>query len=154
MSRIECKWGRTKDFAHLHSIRLMWSTASELGLNYLIKDFISSNFKRRLSFLLSNSKVSSLLLKLQTFRVGKYSLPFHCIWLTDKRPKKMCEEIWICLVLAELLHFKLKSRISSAIYAKKLSDIKWVTKGNRKIPHTLFESISVSIPSENFKAMA
>ena len=32
MSRIECKWGRTKDFAHLHSIRLMWSTASELGL--------------------------------------------------------------------------------------------------------------------------
>ena len=33
MSRIECKWGRTKDFAHLHSIRLMWSTASELGLS-------------------------------------------------------------------------------------------------------------------------
>ena len=32
MSRIECKWGKTKDFAHLHSIRLMWSTASELGL--------------------------------------------------------------------------------------------------------------------------
>ena len=31
MSRIECKWGRTKDFAHLHSIRLMWSTTSELG---------------------------------------------------------------------------------------------------------------------------
>ena len=36
-------------------------------LNYLIKDFISSNFKRRLSFLLSNSEVSSLLLKLQPF---------------------------------------------------------------------------------------
>ena len=35
MSRIECKWGRTKDFAHLHSIRLMWSTASELGLRHL-----------------------------------------------------------------------------------------------------------------------
>ena len=33
MSRIECKWGRTKDFAHLHSIRLMWSTASKLGLS-------------------------------------------------------------------------------------------------------------------------
>ena len=35
MSRIECKWGRTKDFAHLHSIRLMWSTASELGLTFV-----------------------------------------------------------------------------------------------------------------------
>ena len=34
MSRIKCKWGRTKDFSHLHSIRLMSSTASELGLNY------------------------------------------------------------------------------------------------------------------------
>ena len=43
-------------------------------LNYLIKDFISSNFKRRLSFLLSNSEVSSLLLKFQPFRVVKYSL--------------------------------------------------------------------------------
>ena len=86
-----------------------------------MKDFISSNFKRRLSFLLSNSEVSSLLLKLQPFRVVKYSLPFYCIWLTDKRPKKGCEEICICLVLAELLHFKLKSRISSAIYAKKLA---------------------------------
>ena len=32
-----------------------------------------------------------------------------------------CEEICVCLVLAELLHFKLKSRISSAIYAKKLT---------------------------------
>ena len=32
VSRIECKWGRTKDFAHLHSIRFMWSTALELGL--------------------------------------------------------------------------------------------------------------------------
>ena len=31
-------------------------------LNYLIKDFILSNFKRRLSFLLLNSEVSSLLL--------------------------------------------------------------------------------------------
>ena len=41
-------------------------------LNYLIKDFISSNFKRRLSFLLSNSEVWSLLLKLQPFRVVKY----------------------------------------------------------------------------------
>ena len=44
-------------------------------LNYLIKDFISSNFKRRLSFLLSNSEVSSLLL--QPFRVVKYSLAFY-----------------------------------------------------------------------------
>ena len=90
-------------------------------LNYLIKDFISSNFKRRLSFLLSNSEVSSLLLKLQPFRVVKYSLSFYRIWLTDKRPKTGCEEICICLVLAELLYFKLKSQISSAIYAKKLT---------------------------------
>ena len=48
-------------------------------VHYLIKDFILSNFKRRLSFLLSNSEVSSLLLKLQPFRVVKYSLPFYCI---------------------------------------------------------------------------
>ena len=34
MSRIECKWGRTKDFSHLHSILLMWSTASELDLGH------------------------------------------------------------------------------------------------------------------------
>ena len=47
--------------------------------NYLIKDFILSNFKRRLIFLLSNSEVSSLLLKLQPFRVVKYSLPFYCL---------------------------------------------------------------------------
>ena len=57
-------------------------------LNYLMKDFISSNFKRRLSFLLLNSEVSSLLLKLQPFRVLKYSLLFYCTWLTDKRLKK------------------------------------------------------------------
>ena len=47
--------------------------------SYLIKDFISSNFKKRLSFLLSNFKVWNLLLKLQPFRVVKYSLPFYCI---------------------------------------------------------------------------
>ena len=45
-------------------------------LNYLINFFISSNFKRRLSFLLSNSEVSSLLLKLQPFRVVKYYFLF------------------------------------------------------------------------------
>ena len=27
---------------------------------------------------------------------------------------------------------------------RKETDIKWVTKGNRKIPHTLFESISLA----------
>ena len=48
-------------------------------LNYVTKDFISSNFKSRLSVLLSNLEVSSLLLKLQPFRVVKYSLPFYCI---------------------------------------------------------------------------
>ena len=37
---------------------------------------------------------------------------------------------------------------------RKETDIKWVTKGNRKIPHTLFESISLSIISESFKAIA
>ena len=90
-------------------------------LNYVIKDFISLNFKRRLSFLLSNSEVLDFLLKLQPFGVVKYSLPSYCIRLTDKRPKKGCEEICICLALAELLYFKLKSLILSAIYAKKLT---------------------------------
>ena len=47
--------------------------------NYLITDFISSKFKRRLSFLVLNSEVSSLLLKLQPFRVVKYSFHFYCI---------------------------------------------------------------------------
>ena len=37
---------------------------------------------------------------------------------------------------------------------RKETDIKWVTKENRKIPHTLFESISLSIISESFKAIA
>ena len=32
MSRIECKWAKSFILPHLHSIRLMWSTASELGL--------------------------------------------------------------------------------------------------------------------------
>ena len=42
----------------------------------------------RLSFLPSNSEVSGLLLKLQPFPIVKYSRPFYCIWLTDKRPEK------------------------------------------------------------------
>ena len=48
-----------------------------------MKDFISSNFKRRLSFLLSNSEVSSLLLKLQPFRgQRKYLIKWFGIpWL-------------------------------------------------------------------------
>ena len=37
---------------------------------------------------------------------------------------------------------------------RKETDIKLVTQGNRKIPHTLFESISLSIISESFKAIA
>ena len=57
-------------------------------LNYLTKDFILSKFKRRSSFLLSNSEVSSLLLKLQPFCVVKYLLLFYCVRLTDQRPKK------------------------------------------------------------------
>ena len=32
MSRIEWKWEKSVVLPHLHSIRLMWSTASELGL--------------------------------------------------------------------------------------------------------------------------
>ena len=48
-------------------------------LNYLIKDFISSNFKRRLIFLLSNSEVSSLLLKLQPFCVVNIYPLLYCI---------------------------------------------------------------------------
>ena len=34
MSRIECKWAKSFVLPHLHSIRLMWSTASELGLSF------------------------------------------------------------------------------------------------------------------------
>ena len=37
---------------------------------------------------------------------------------------------------------------------RKETGIKWVTKGNGKIPHTIFESISLSIISESFKAIA
>ena len=37
---------------------------------------------------------------------------------------------------------------------RKETDIKWVTKGNRKIPHTLFESTSLSIISGSFKVIA
>ena len=44
-------------------------------LNYIIKDVISLNFKRCLSFLLSYSEVLDFLLKLQPFGVVKYSLP-------------------------------------------------------------------------------
>ena len=36
----------------------------------------------------------------------------------------------------------------------KETDIKLVTQGNRKIPHTLSESISLSNISESFKAIA
>ena len=36
MSRVECQWGRTKDFSHLYSIRLKWSEASELGLRNVV----------------------------------------------------------------------------------------------------------------------
>ena len=35
MSRIECKWAKSFVLPHLHSIQLMWSTASELGLSSL-----------------------------------------------------------------------------------------------------------------------
>ena len=121
-------------------------------LNYLIKDFISSNFKRRLSFLLLNSEVSSLLLKLQPFRVVKYSPPFYCVWLTDKRPKKGCEEICMSRFSGIIAFQTKKSNLERDL--RKETDIKWVTKGNRKIPHTLFESISLSIISESFKAIA
>ena len=36
---------------------------------------------------------------------------------------------------------------------RKETDIKWVTKGNRKIPRSIFESISLSIISQSFKVM-
>ena len=35
MSRIECKWAISFVLTYLHSIRLMWSKASELGLRHL-----------------------------------------------------------------------------------------------------------------------
>ena len=36
MSRIECKRAKSFVLPHLHSIRLMWSTASEPGLTYIV----------------------------------------------------------------------------------------------------------------------
>ena len=36
MSRIECKWAKSFVLPHLYSIRLMWSTASELGLTLIL----------------------------------------------------------------------------------------------------------------------
>ena len=41
MSRIECLWRRTKDFSHLHSIWLMWSTACELAFSPFKRNFSS-----------------------------------------------------------------------------------------------------------------
>ena len=43
----------------------------------------------------------------------------------------------------------------SFLYSSKVGVflIKWVTKENRKIPHTLFESISLSIISESFNRL-
>ena len=45
-----------------------------------------------------------------------------------------------------------KSNLESDL--RKETEIKWVTKGNRRIPQTLFESILLSIISESFKAIA
>ena len=42
------KWGRTKDFAHLHSIPLMWSTASALGLSYRLTIIVLSRLRSEL----------------------------------------------------------------------------------------------------------
>ena len=56
-----------------------------------------------------------------------------------KRPKKGCEEICICLVLAETKKSNLERDL------RKETDIKRVTKGNRKIPHTLFQVFYLSI---------
>ena len=104
-------------------------------LNYLIKDFILSNFKRCLSFLLSNSELSSLLLKLQPFRLLKYSLPFYCIWLTHKRPKKGCEEI--CMSRISRIIALQPKKLNLERDLRKETDIKRVTKGNQKISHIL-----------------
>ena len=46
MSRIECLWGRIKDFSYLHSIRLMWSTASELSLTCNFFSWAERNIKQ------------------------------------------------------------------------------------------------------------
>ena len=45
-----------------------------------------------------------------------------------------------------------KSNLESDL--RKETEIKWVTKGNQRIPQTLFESILLSIISESFKAIA
>ena len=43
MSRIECKWAKSFVLPHLHSIRLMWSTASELGLKFIILKILQND---------------------------------------------------------------------------------------------------------------
>ena len=85
MSRIECKWGRTKDFAHLHSIRLMWTTASELGLKFmsLFMSFVSS-VQRTKRFQRLTSDVPAIANALRTFskapRRWNQSQAFPCWW--------------------------------------------------------------------------
>ena len=44
MSRIECKWEKPFVLPHLHSIRLVWSTASELGLRLARRAFHSTKY--------------------------------------------------------------------------------------------------------------
>ena len=59
MSRIKCKWRRTKDFSHLHSIRLMLNTASEPGLRVLI--FASHSLHHRVTVSCTLSPISFFL---------------------------------------------------------------------------------------------
>ena len=46
MSRIECKWEKSFVLPHWHLIRLMWSTASELGLSLSVWDRLDFGKKR------------------------------------------------------------------------------------------------------------
>ena len=56
----EKNYSRASVFATKASYRSVLDQIKAKKLNYLIKDFISSNFIRRFSFLLSNSEVSSV----------------------------------------------------------------------------------------------
>ena len=72
MSRIECKWEKSFVLPHLHSIRLMWSTASEPGL---IRKVVYENlFLNRGTQSLGNNLLRFLKLQCQIIRFLTYQI--------------------------------------------------------------------------------
>ena len=103
MSRIKCKWGRTKDFSHLHSIRLIWSTASELGLKQnktnksTLEKYRSHDFNNLLF----------ILIKIQTQQR-------HCI--TKISLKIWIKAIWYFKYICQLQPFEHYHQISKCCF--------------------------------------